>query len=69
MKNYIDYTESSYIDMKSQFFPTRFDCGCNPCHSFPPKPRPPDNCPNFCPSCDDELLYFLTGILIGKKWR
>lgn len=79
MKNFQNYIESPYFDMKSPFgFPN--DCSCNPCHRFPPTPRcprpirrPPENCippKHFCPpSCDnDELLFLLTGILIGRRW-
>lgn len=84
MKDFQNYTESPYIDMRNPFgFDGTFGCACNPCHRPPipncnrpirPPMRPPENCfpPQQC--CDnindcDELLYLLTGILIGRKLK
>ena len=82
MKDFQNYTESPYFDMKNSF---GYDgnCGCNPCNRQPipncnrpirPPHRPPENCfppqPCFESNDDcDELLYLLTGILIGRKFK
>ena len=71
MKNYIDYVESPYFDMKQQLrFGQNLGCGCNPCQNyFPPMPKchPPEKPPcDF--SCEDKLLYFFAGFYLGKKW-
>ena len=69
--NYRLYQSSPYYDMKSNT--SNFGCGCNPCNSRPScfpnfSPQPICNQPLPIPqdcSCN-ELLYLLSGIIIGR---
>ena len=67
MKDFQNYTESPYIDMRNPFgFDGNFGCACNPCHRPPipncnrpirPPMQPPENC--FPPQqCCDNISNF-----------
>lgn len=80
-KQYQLYEECPYFDMRSPHNDFNHNrCGCNPCRpnhpdfcpplqpDFPVRPpmcNPPSN--NNCKCSNNELLYLLSGILIGKS--
>ena len=76
MRNYRLYQEYPYYDMHNNYFNYgHSNCGCNnpppnihqpcyPCNQFPPFPP---NFPNSRRCSNSNLLYLLSGIIIGRS--